>query len=196
MSSPVVNTAKSPLEAAQTIVSELANMTPENQLLAVKFATETLGLKFLVPSATAHVTTVHASQALATPALTGAEHSTNIRSFTEMKAPRSDQQFAAVVAYFYQFEAKEGERKEEIDADVVKEAARLAAWPQVQRWNMTLTNAKNAGYLDSAGTGKYKLSSVGENLVAITLPSGDAARKRKMGKNLKTVKRRTIKKKK
>jgi hypothetical protein len=35
---------------------------------------------------------------------------------------------------------------------------------------MTLTNAKNAGYLDSAGSGKFKLSSVGENLVAITLP--------------------------
>ncbi|WP_425905918.1 hypothetical protein [Nitrobacter sp. TKz-YC02] len=39
---------------------------------------------------------------------------------------------------------------------------------------MTLTNAKNAGYLDSAGSGKFKLSSVGENLVAITLP-GDGA---------------------
>jgi hypothetical protein len=52
----------------------------------------------------------------------------------------------------------------------MKEAARLAGRPQVERWNMTLTNAKNAGYLDAAGKGKFRLSSVGENLVAITLP--------------------------
>jgi len=87
-----------------------------------------------------------------------------------MKAPKSDQQFTAVVAYFYQFEAKPAERKDAIDADVMKEAARLAGRAQVARWNMTLTNAKNAGYLDAAGNGKFKLSSVGENLVAITLP--------------------------
>ena len=91
-----------------------------------------------------------------------------------MKAPKSDQQFTAVVAYFYQFEAKPNDRKEEIDADTMKEAARLAGRPQVARWNMTLTNAKNAGYLDAAGSGNFKLSSVGENLVAITLP-GNAA---------------------
>jgi hypothetical protein len=74
------------------------------------------------------------------------------------------------VAYFYQLEARSEDRKEAIDASIMKEAARLAGWPQVQRWNMTLTNAKNAGYLDAAGSGKFKLSSVGENLVAITLP--------------------------
>ncbi len=91
-----------------------------------------------------------------------------------MKAPKSDQQFTAVVAYFYQFEARPDDRKESIDADVMKEAARLAGRAQVARWNMTLTNAKNAGYLDAAGSGKFKLSSVGENLVAITLP-GDGS---------------------
>jgi hypothetical protein len=113
-------------------------------------------------------------QQLAAPAGGGPDHSTDIRSFTAVKAPKSDQQFTAVVAYFYQLEAKPDERKDSIDADIMKEAARLAGWPQVQRWNMTLTNAKNAGYLDSAGAGKFKLSSVGENLVAITLP-GNAA---------------------
>jgi len=95
-----------------------------------------------------------------------------------MKAPKSDQQFAAVVAYFYQFEAKPEERKEAIDADTMREAARLAGRPQVPRWAMTLNNAKNAGYLDAAGSGKFRLSSVGENLVAITLP-GDGVTPRK-----------------
>jgi hypothetical protein len=33
-----------------------------------------------------------------------------------------------------------------------------------------LVNAKNAGYFDSAGTGKYRLNPVGYNLVAHNLP--------------------------
>lgn len=173
MSSHSNGSAKGPLDAAQKIVAELAGMTSEHQSLALKFAIETLGLQ--LPAAhSATASPIQPHQPLPANARGTADHSTDIRSFTAMKAPKSDQQFTAVVAYFYQLEARPDERKEMIDADVMKEAARLAGWPQVQRWNMTLTNAKNAGYLDAAGTGKFKLSSVGENLVAITLP-GNAA---------------------
>jgi hypothetical protein len=113
-----------------------------------------------------------------------------------MKAPKSDQQFTAVVAYFYQFEAKPGDRKDAIDADTMKEAARLAGRAQVERWNMTLTNAKNAGYLDAVGNGKFRLSSVGENLVAITLPSNSESGQNKGGKKLNPrYKKRSVKKK-
>jgi hypothetical protein len=171
MSSSQGQSEKSPLEAAQKIVTELTGMSAEHQALALKFALETLGLQPPTSSGivapTTAVTLQHVPQTSG-----GIEHSTDIRTFTAQKAPTSDQQFAAVVAYFYQFEAKLEDRKDSIDSDVMKEAARLAGRPQVQRWNMTLTNAKNAGYLDNAGNGKYKLSSVGENLVAITLPGG------------------------
>jgi len=111
-----------------------------------------------------------------------------------MKAPKSDQQFAAVVAYFYQFEAKPDNRKDEIDAEIMKEAARLAGRPQVARWNMTLTNAKNSGYLDSAGPGKFKLSSVGENLVAITLPGNGGPSHGSGANTKKKVKKKSSKK--
>src|SRR5579871_6159842 len=167
MSSASDNSVKSPLDAAQKIVAELRGMTSDHQSLALKFAIETLGLKLPLPSA-GLPNSPH--QPAASHAASGADHSTDIRSFTAAKAPKSDQQFTAVVAYFYQFEAKPDDRRESIDADVMKEAARLAGRPQVARWNMTLTNAKNAGYLDAAGSGNFKLSSVGENLVAITLP--------------------------
>lgn len=62
---------------------------------------------------------------------------------------------------------------------------------------MTLTNAKNAGYLDAAGDGKYKLSSVGENLVAITLPDNNGNVNKSRGKagNGKAPKKKTAKKK-
>jgi hypothetical protein len=193
MSSPPTS-SKSPLDAAQKIVAELTGMTSEHQSLALKFATETLGLR--LPAATPPA---QSPQPIPSHAAGSAGHTTDIRSFTAMKAPKSDQQFTAVVAYFYQFEAKPDERKGSIDADTMKEAARLAGRAQVARWNMTLTNAKNAGYLDAAGNGKFKLSSVGENLVAITLPgdSGPSRGKRasasKKSKNKSS--RKSVKKK-
>jgi len=94
----------------------------------------------------------------------------DIKRFTEDKAPKSDQQFTAVVAYYYQFEAPPAQRRDSIDAAIMKEAARQAGRPQVAQWYFTLNNAKTAGYLDAVGKGAFKLNAVGENLVAITLP--------------------------
>lgn len=195
MSSTSDSGTKSPLDAAQKIVAELTGMTPEHQSLALKFSMETLGLKVSGVPLPAVAPPSHPPQPTAPHAASGADHSTDIRSFTAMKAPKSDQQFTAVVAYFYQFEAKPDDRKDAIDADVMKEAARLAGRAQVARWNMTLTNAKNAGYLDAAGNGKFKLSSVGENLVAITLPGNAGPGQGKSNKGSKKPKKKTSKKK-
>ncbi len=187
------SSGKSPLVAAQNIVAELEGMPSEQQSLALKFASETLGLQ--VPKTTPPPgSPLHSSQPTPPHEASGADHSTDIRSFTAMKAPNSDQQFTAVVAYFYQFEAKPEERKETVDAETMKEAARLAGRPQVKRWNMTLTNAKNSGYLDGAGSGQFKLSSVGENLVAITLPDDGGQGKSKTAK--KKSSKKNVKKKK
>lgn len=194
MSSTNVASAKSPLDAAQNIVAELTGMTAEHQTLALKFATETLGLKLATASLPASEPQAPSPQDSVSRAGFGADHSTDIRSFTAMKAPKTDQQFTAVVAYFYQFEAKIGERKDSIDAETMKEAARLAGRAQVARWNMTLTNAKNAGYLDTAGTGQFKLSSVGENLVAITLP-GDGGTGQSRGNGVGKKSKKKVSKK-
>jgi hypothetical protein len=37
-----------------------------------------------------------------------------------------------------------------------------------------LNNAKNQGYLNPAARGEYAINTVGENLVAMTLPGGGA----------------------
>lgn len=171
---PTATETKSPLDAAQKIVAELQGMTSENQSLALQFAMQTLRLAppTTPPAAAPAPAHPHAPHVHAASGAPG--QPTDIKSFTAVKAPKSDQQFTAVVAYFYQFEAKQSERKDAVDADTMKEAARLAGRPQVKRWAMTLNNAKNAGYLDPAGEGRFKLSSVGENLVAITLPGNGA----------------------
>ncbi len=201
MSPDSKNGEKSPLTAAQTIVEELTGMTTEHQSLALKFAVETLGLKFPsaapqtpippAPATPAPLSSTQTPQSLPS----GGDHSTDIRSFTEMKSPKSDQQFTAVVAYFYQFEARPEERKETINAETMKEAARLAGRAQVSKWGLTLNNAKNSGYLDPSGTGEYKISSVGENLVAITLPDGTTTTKPKRKTSTKKPTKKTAKKK-
>src|SRR5262245_56935542 len=186
-----------PLEAAQKIVSDLEGLTNEQLALAVKFAMETLGLQ--LPSSAAPSTTV---QVQSTPTVQHASakaspQRTDIKSFAAAKAPKSDQQFVAVVAYYYQFEAPEAERKNSIDAATMKEATRqVGGRKQVKDWNMTLNNALRSGFLDRAERGTFKLNAVGENLVAITLP-GDAGNGTRNGGGSKktTAKQRTAGKK-
>jgi hypothetical protein len=191
------SSSKTPLDAAQKIVAELQGMRAEHQALALKFSIETLGLR-LPTTAASHVPAASPAPAPQGPTapIASVGHSTDIKSFTLLKAPKSDQQFAAVVAYFYQFEAPPDQRKEVIDVETMKNAARLAGRKQAPQWRFTLQNAKNAGYLDAAGEGNYKLSSVGENLVAISLPgnagSGGGSSKGKK-KGLKKAQKATKK---
>ena len=76
------------------------------------------------PSAPTPATLVTSSPASAAPSAAGVPtQSTDIKQFAAAKAPKSDQQFAAVVAYFYRFEAPETQRKDTIDAETLLEAA-------------------------------------------------------------------------
>jgi hypothetical protein len=94
----------------------------------------------------------------------------DIRAFFQEKAPSSDVEATAVVAYYHKYLAPTDQRRETIDADTLQEAFRLAKWPLPSRTTYTLVNARNAGYLDSAGEGgQYLLNPVGFNLVEHTL---------------------------
>ena len=183
-------TTKTPLDAAQKIVAELHGMTKEHQALALKFAMETLGVH--VPTAPTPITPapVHSPQA-ATHSASG--QGSDIKTFTAAKAPKSDQQFSAVIAYYYQFEAPAHQKKDSIDAATMRDAARMAGRKQVKNWSLTLDNARRSGYLDKAERGAFKLNAVGENLVAITLPgnaaSGNSGASKKRKKKKSTGKK-------
>jgi hypothetical protein len=171
-------------DAAKVIVETLQGLDKTSQALAMRFAAETLGLQSAAVTETSAVSVIPSPQGGG-----GVTHSTDIKQFTAAKAPKSDQQFAAVAAYFYRFEAPEAQRKDTIDADSLLEAARLAGRKRPGNPRFTLNNAKNSGYLDVAATGKYRINSVGENLVAMALPGnasegspGRTAGKKKLGK--------------
>jgi hypothetical protein len=162
-------------DAAKKIVEAVTGLDKTAQALALRFACETLGLQ---PAVGAQAPVAPNATALPPAAVGthGVTHSTDIKQFTAAKAPPSDVQFAAVVAYFYRFEAPEAARRETIDANTLQEAARLAGRRRPAHPGLTLNNAKNAGYLDAAGKGLFRINSVGENLVAMALP-GDESEK-------------------
>lgn len=96
----------------------------------------------------------------------------DIKSFIEKKNPNSDTQFAAAVAYYYQFEVPPGMQKTSITSDDLQDACRKVGRDRFPKPAQTLVNAHNLGLLDKAGErGSYALSTVGENLVAVALPS-------------------------
>ena len=84
-------------------------------------------------------------------------------------------QFAAVVAYYYRFEASPDTQLESISAEVLQDAARLVNRHRLSRPRQTLINARAQGYLDQVDRGQYRINSVGENLVAMTLPGTEAS---------------------
>jgi hypothetical protein len=121
------------------------------------------------------------------------EKTVDIRTFFEEKKPSSDVEATAVVAYYYQNLAPEAERQEFIDSAMLARAFRLARRPLPSRMIYTLTNARNAGYLDSKGDGQYKLNPVGYNLVEHVLgrpPEKTAGKVRRKGAKVRRRKRK------
>ena len=101
--------------------------------------------------------------------------STDLKSFVAAKDPKGDVKFAATVAYFYRFESPLAERKDEIDAEILQNACRLAGRNRVKNPLVALNNAKKRGLLDSGSeAGKFAINTVGENLVAMALPDDSA----------------------
>lgn len=100
------------------------------------------------------------------------------------KMPKSDMQAAAVIAYYYRFEAPDIDRKDTVTPADLQTASRQARGYSFNDARVTLNNAVGQGYFDRGGErGSFSLNAVGENLVAMTLPgsggdySGKAARK-------------------
>lgn len=169
---------KDDFDAVKTVIEALSDFDPADQERILRWAREKLGLS-LQPTGYVNAP-LPGANAPAHPAASGAtagsgENATDIKSFVHVKAPSSDVQFVAVIAYYYRFQAPMEVRKDAITADDVLEACRLTGRPRPNKVSQTMVNAHNQGLLDRAeGRGSYAINTVGENLVAITLPAGNA----------------------
>jgi hypothetical protein len=164
-------------DVGKAIFEQLKDLPPERQERVLRWVAEGLGVS-LAPTASPQVPAGLTPPPLPTPFTPPPPvgSGVDIKSFVATKAPKSDNQFAATVAYFYRFEAPRAERRNSIDGDALQEAARLAGRKRLGNPRGTLNNAKAAGYLDGISPGEFTINSVGENLVAMALPGGGDAR--------------------
>jgi len=161
------------LEAVRTIIEALSGFDSAEQERIIRWAREKLGLSPAPASTTAHPPSAPSAQGSGSVAARGAGH-TDIRSFIAAKKPKTDNQFAAAVAYYYRFEAPPAEQKQTINANDLQEACRKAGRDRLNKPIVTLFNAQKTGLLDKVGKGEFAINTVGENLVAMTLPNSDA----------------------
>lgn len=169
MTTPVQH--KSDFIAAEEIKGILHGRDRTEQERILRWVSESLSLA--APEATPQ------SHVLATVARTGDSESAipvrDIRTFVQQKQPKSDNQLATVIAFFYRFVAPEADRKETLTTADLQTAARQARGFSFKKPSVTLNNAVQQGYLDSAERGSYRINAVGENLVAMTLPGTGGA---------------------
>lgn len=182
-------------DIAKGIFDQLKDLPPERQQRVLRWIAEGLGVAPAPPAPSSHGTVVPTPPAPSLSSAAGGTGATDIKTFIAAKAPKSDNQFAAAVAYFYRFEAPPAQRRDSINGDALQEAARLAGRRRLGNPRATLNNAKAAGYLDGANPGEFTINSVGENLVAMTLPGGvDTSAKKKSGAKARAKKKSTPKK--
>jgi hypothetical protein len=183
-----MTTSINDFDAAKAVVDQLKGMEQERQRRILRWVVESLNLDIGSYQAVDE-RTLQTSNATGKAAVLARDvhpapqpqRSQDIKTFVESKKPKSDVQFATVVAYYYRFEAPAETRKASIDATGLKEAARLANRRRPPKPLTTLNNAKKLGYLDSPERGQFRINSVGENLVAMTLPGGEPERSRDKG---------------
>jgi hypothetical protein len=190
---------KSDFKAAEEIKAILHGREKAEQERIMRWVSESIGILLMSSASGGHVAQqiTPSSSPQSGPAATGGRR-TDIKTFVAEKAPKNDVQFAAVAAYFYRFEASEAERKDVIVAQDLQTAGRQARGYGFKKPLVTLNNAVALGYFDRGGRGEFKLNAVGENLVAMTLPSGDSTgrpSRKKKKKRSNTRKKNTKKRK-
>lgn len=176
------------LEAVREISQILEKFESEDKSRIVRWVLEKVGISMQA----------QASGTGRAAGVEGASHSPkDIRAFVAEKSPSSDNQFAAVVGYYYAFEAPPNENKTSITSVDLTDACRKAGRARLGDPVKTLANAHGMGYFDKVGRGEYKLNTVGENLVAMTLPAGtgeDARRIKKVSRKKAIANKKPAKK--
>lgn len=156
------------LDAVRKLAEVLSPFDAENQERIIRWAREKLGLPTQGPDPSKKERSSWSAETTKQEEPAGLK---DIKTFVTEKNPTSDNQFAATVAHYYRFVAPQADRKDFITADDLQQACRLTGRNRFPRPAQTLINAHTNGLLDKgANRGEYVISTVGENLVAVSLP--------------------------
>lgn len=171
---------KTPGEAIDAIVDALKNMDDSKKSTIIRAACDLLSIKTLnigqsyLPDSTVDSSGDH------TTVQVGNKLITDIRSFKLEKNPSTDIEMTALVAFYLQELASN--KKNEVNVKDIVPYFKDAGYPIPTSTHNILLNAKNAGYFESIGKGKFKLNPVGYNLIAHNLPRESSNVKRMMKK--------------
>jgi hypothetical protein len=184
------------LKAMHAIVAALKPLTEEERRRVLEYVLGRFGalpIQSAIPSL--GVAASASGGAGTASAVAGAVH--DIQSLKEAKSPKSANEMAALVAFYVSELAPAGERRSAITKADIERYFKSAEFRLPADASFTLVNAKNAGYLDNAGGGQYKLNPVGYNLVAHRMgtrekkePRRPRTKKAKRGMNTKANGRR------
>lgn len=169
------------LEAVRKVVEALEGLESNDKERVLRWAREKLGLTPQPQEPPAPIAAHNVPPVTSLPPNLG--QGSDIRSFMKKKNPTTDTQFAATVAYYFRFEAPANLRKESITSDDLQDACRQVDRDRLPRPAQTLVNAHSQGLLDRGDRGSYVINTVGENLVAMALPSDEKKRPDVRGKN-------------
>jgi hypothetical protein len=106
-----MTTSGNDFEIAKAVADQLKDIEKERQQRILRWVAESLGLDFGIATTAERSVGGTASVAIATPSQANPDlhrqqfGRVDIKSFVDSKKPKSDVQFAAVVAYYYRFEA-------------------------------------------------------------------------------------------
>lgn len=161
------------LSAVKAICDALEPFDENNRERIIRWASERLGLKTSPPIALKNSS--HAIPPVAAYSQAPEQNSTgrnkDIKTFLEEKNPTSANQLVAAVAYYNKFEAPHSERKNAITTEDLMEACRKANRERPKFPAQILVNASSFGLVDKVDTGTYEINAVGENLVAVSMPT-------------------------
>jgi hypothetical protein len=168
-------------EAIRTVVQALEPLRPEVRAHVVSYVLTRLGIVLSPQIETLPLASVRPDALLAARETERQLDPAHIKDLKDQKKPRSDNEMAALVAYYLENLAPQKERKDRITSRDIDTYFKIAEFPVPERSRMTLVNAKGAGYLDAVGNGEYKLNAVGHNLVVHSMPrgAGETASKRR-----------------
>ena len=191
------------LDAVRAIITALEPFEEKERERIIRWASEKLGIKSVQssPGLQGGQLLQGESDFIKIPSIGGQQVIKDIKSFLDEKNPTSGNQLVAAVAYYYKFEAPVSERKNSISKDDLMEACRKANRERPKNPNVILVNAKEFGLVDKVGTGAYEVNAVGENLVAVSMPStghGNSGTKKSptRARKIATRTKKAIKKKK
>jgi len=178
-------------QAIDELIQALEPLDDASRVTAIQAACGHLKIA-LAAGARAPVPSLHAPAPISETAASATLRVVDIKTLREEKQPSTASEMAALVAYYLAELASQSERAPHVTAEDVLKYFKQAGFPLPKARAMLLPNAKNAGYFDSLGDGKYRLNPVGYNLVAHNLPrSGTDSPTGKARKPRRAAKKKT-----